>query len=123
LLGLPNAWHRKPIGDNVLIAWNATREARRAVADAMIFLVTAKAVTVLLVDAGKSYRHGEEPGADIAMQVSSLNRLRRLTGVLLSGYHVVDASCSDGASGSAQPIADRSCDRRPHRPIRVARFG
>jgi nucleotide-binding universal stress UspA family protein len=38
--------------------------------DALIFLVAAKAVTVLLVDPGKRHRHGGEPGADIAVQLA-----------------------------------------------------
>ena len=70
LLVLPNAWHGKTIGDNVLIAWNASREAQRAVSDAMTFLVAAKAVTVLLVDPGERRRHGEEPGADVALRLA-----------------------------------------------------
>jgi nucleotide-binding universal stress UspA family protein len=70
LVVLPNAWHGKAIGDKVLIAWNASREARRAVSDALSFLVAAKAVTVLLVDPGNRHRHGEEPGADIALQLA-----------------------------------------------------
>jgi nucleotide-binding universal stress UspA family protein len=70
LVVLPNAWHGKTIGDKVLIAWNASREVRRAVSDAMSFLVAAKAVTVLLVDPGKRDRHNEEPGADIALQLA-----------------------------------------------------
>jgi nucleotide-binding universal stress UspA family protein len=40
------------------------------VSDALSFLVAAKAVTVLLVDAGKRHRQGEEPGADIALQLA-----------------------------------------------------
>jgi nucleotide-binding universal stress UspA family protein len=70
LVVLPNAWHGKVIGDKVLIAWNASREARRAVSDALSFLVAAKAVTVLLVDPGKWHLYGEEPGADIALQLA-----------------------------------------------------
>jgi nucleotide-binding universal stress UspA family protein len=70
LVVLPNAWPGKAIGDKVLIAWNASPEVRRAVSDAMSFLVAAKAVTVLLVDPGKRHRHGEEPGADIALQLA-----------------------------------------------------
>jgi nucleotide-binding universal stress UspA family protein len=70
LVVLPNAWHGNAIGDKVLIAWNGSREARRAVYDALIFLVAAKAVTVLLVDPGKRHRHGGEPGADIAVQLA-----------------------------------------------------
>lgn len=38
------------IGDHVLLAWNGSREARRAVNDAMPFLVTAQTVTILVVD-------------------------------------------------------------------------
>ena len=70
LLVLPNGWPDNPIGDNVLIAWNASREARRAISDAMIFIAAAKAVTVLVVDPGKKHRYGEEPGADIALQLA-----------------------------------------------------
>jgi nucleotide-binding universal stress UspA family protein len=86
-LVLPNAWQGKAIGDNVLIAWNASREVRRAVSDAMTFLVAAKAVTVLLVDPGKTRRHGEEPGADVALQLAR------------HGAHVnVDRVTSNGSS-------------------------
>jgi nucleotide-binding universal stress UspA family protein len=53
-----------------VVAWNASREARRAIADALPLLVTAKSVTVLLVDPKKNARHGEEPGADIAHYLS-----------------------------------------------------
>jgi nucleotide-binding universal stress UspA family protein len=70
LLVVPNAWQGKAIGDNVLIAWNASRQARHAVSDAMPFLVAAKAVSVVVVDPGKRNRHGEEPGADIAVQLA-----------------------------------------------------
>ena len=70
LLVLPNAWLGEAIGNNVLIAWNASRKARRAKSDAMPFLVDAQAVTTLVVDPSRSRRHGEEPGADIALQLA-----------------------------------------------------
>jgi nucleotide-binding universal stress UspA family protein len=70
LVVLPNAWHGKAIGDKVLIAWNASPEARRAVSDALSFLVATKAVTVLLVDPGERRRHGGEPGADIVLRLA-----------------------------------------------------
>jgi nucleotide-binding universal stress UspA family protein len=70
LLVLPNAWQGETIGNRVLIGWNASREARRAISDAMAFLVDARAVTILLVDASRGRRHGKQPGADIAMQVA-----------------------------------------------------
>jgi nucleotide-binding universal stress UspA family protein len=69
LLIVPNAWRGETIGDNVLIGWNATREARRAVSDAMAFLVAAESVTVLVIDQGGSRRYGESPGDDIAQHL------------------------------------------------------
>ena len=66
---LPDSWHGSAV-EHVVIAWNASREARRAVADALPLLVAAKSVTVLLVDPGKNSRHGAEPGADIAHYLS-----------------------------------------------------
>ena len=68
LLVLPNAWLGEEIGNNVLIGWNAGRKARRGISDAMPFLVDARAVTTLVVDPSKGHRHGEEPGADIALR-------------------------------------------------------
>jgi nucleotide-binding universal stress UspA family protein len=66
LLIVPNAWEGETIGDKVLIGWNASREARRAVSDAMAFLVAAESVTVLVVDRSGNRRYGESPGDDIA---------------------------------------------------------
>jgi nucleotide-binding universal stress UspA family protein len=51
----------------ILVAWNPTREAIRAVADALPLLVRAEAVEVLVVDHQRHQgSHGQEPGADIA---------------------------------------------------------
>jgi nucleotide-binding universal stress UspA family protein len=69
LLIVPNAWNGETIGRRILIGWNATREARRAVSDAMVFLVTATSVTVLVVDPLGHHVHCEEPGAEIARQL------------------------------------------------------
>jgi nucleotide-binding universal stress UspA family protein len=46
VLILPNDWKPAPIGENIVIAWNASREATRAVHDAMPLLVKAKKVTI-----------------------------------------------------------------------------
>ncbi|KAH2839966.1 hypothetical protein KXW36_001559, partial [Aspergillus fumigatus] len=53
---------------HVVVAWNASREARRAIADALPFLVGALSVTILVVDPQKNPRHGEEPGADVVVE-------------------------------------------------------
>src|SRR5580704_1585214 len=55
----------------ILVAWNATRESIRAVADALPLLVKAKAVQVLVVDHERNQAgHGQEPGADIARHLT-----------------------------------------------------
>jgi len=54
-------------GKNILLCWNASREAARAAADAMPFLTAAEKVVVLAIDAKPSAKgHGAEPGADVA---------------------------------------------------------
>jgi nucleotide-binding universal stress UspA family protein len=62
---LPETWSGSST-EHVVVAWNASREARRAITDALPFLVDAQAVTILVVDPQKNPRHGEEPGADVA---------------------------------------------------------
>ncbi|MGZ5870679.1 MAG: universal stress protein [Bradyrhizobium sp.] len=66
---LPGSWTGS-VTEHVAVAWNASREARRAIADALPFLVSAQSVTILLVDPQKNPRHGEEPGADVALYLS-----------------------------------------------------
>ncbi len=46
ILILPQDWAYGPVGVNVVIAWNASREAARAVHDAMPLLENAKKVTI-----------------------------------------------------------------------------
>ena len=54
-----------------MIAWNASKEARRAIADALPLLSTARAVKIIVVDAARTPdRHGQEPGADIALHLA-----------------------------------------------------
>jgi nucleotide-binding universal stress UspA family protein len=55
----------------ILVAWSATRESIRAVADALPLLARAKAVEVLVVDHERNRGgHGQEPGADIARHLA-----------------------------------------------------
>lgn len=61
----------RTLGSHVLIAWNASREATRAVNDAMPLLQRAKKVTVLAVDPKRGIEaHGEIPSADIALHLA-----------------------------------------------------
>jgi len=68
---IPHVGEFKTIGRNVLVCWNASREAARAVTDALPFLQRAAKVTVMSVDAHPSLTgHGELPGADISLFLS-----------------------------------------------------
>jgi len=69
MLIVPYAFRPTAPGGHVVVAWNAGREAARAVADAMPILETADKVTVLSVNPDP-YSMGDEPGADIALHLA-----------------------------------------------------
>jgi nucleotide-binding universal stress UspA family protein len=67
LLLVPYIGKVKTLGSHVLVAWNASREATRAVTDALPLLKRAKKVTVMVVrPRADAKAHGDVPGADIA---------------------------------------------------------
>jgi nucleotide-binding universal stress UspA family protein len=71
VLVIPYAGDYKTVGRRALIAWNASREATRAVADAMPLLSGAERVTILAARPRKGPKgHGDVPGADIAMHLA-----------------------------------------------------
>jgi nucleotide-binding universal stress UspA family protein len=70
LLIVPNPWDGPTIGNKILIGWNASREARRAISDSMTFLVAAKSVTVLVIDPLGRPQYGEEPASGIARNLA-----------------------------------------------------
>jgi nucleotide-binding universal stress UspA family protein len=71
VLVVPYAGHFDSIGRRVLVAWNASREAARAVSDAMPLLAAAELVTVLTIDPREGPNgHGEIPGADISLHLA-----------------------------------------------------
>lgn len=71
VLVVPYVGTFEQIGQRVLVAWDASREATRAVNDAMPLLVAASSVTVITVDAEQTHgRHGKVPGADIALHLA-----------------------------------------------------
>jgi nucleotide-binding universal stress UspA family protein len=75
ILVVPYAGSWKEIGRRVLVGWDASREATRAVNDAMPLLAGAQTVTILAIDpadgpADHGAGHGEVPGADIALHLA-----------------------------------------------------
>jgi nucleotide-binding universal stress UspA family protein len=68
VLVVPSIYRDAPVGRHALVAWNASREAARAVRDALPLLAGSSHVHVLtLGPAGPGNGHGEDPGADIAL--------------------------------------------------------
>jgi nucleotide-binding universal stress UspA family protein len=67
VLVVPTGWKNKSIGRTVIVAWNGSREASRALADAMPLLEKAKKVEIFT--AGKD-DIGDLPGADIAAHLA-----------------------------------------------------
>jgi nucleotide-binding universal stress UspA family protein len=70
LLIVPNDWAGETIGDQIVIGWNASPEARRAVSDAMCFLVGARAATALIVDPDGCKLLGKDFGCDIGQHLA-----------------------------------------------------
>ncbi|SFU99209.1 universal stress protein [Pseudoduganella namucuonensis] len=71
LLVLPYAGRHEHVGSHVLVAWDGSMEATRALACALPLLRDAALVSVVVFNPGEGDGvHGEQPGADIAMYLS-----------------------------------------------------
>lgn len=71
VLVVPYAGSFSTIGQRVIVAWNGSREATRAVHDALPVLRGAKLVHVIAVNpTGGMAGHGDVPGADICLHLS-----------------------------------------------------
>ncbi len=77
-------------GEHVLVAWNASREATRAINDAMPILRAASKVTVLAINPRHGiHGHGDVPAADIALHLAR-------HGVKAEAAHTVSGNIPDG---------------------------
>jgi len=71
VLAVPYPGNFKSIGKRVLVGWNASREASRALHDALPLLAKAGSTCVFLANPKSVLgTHGEEPGADIARHLA-----------------------------------------------------
>ncbi|SFB83101.1 universal stress protein [Massilia yuzhufengensis] len=68
VLVVPPAYAGAPIADTVVIGWDGSMQALRAIGGAMPILTRARDVRLALVNPDlQSGLHGEEPGADMAL--------------------------------------------------------
>ena len=71
VLLLPSNWHGPPALDNVLVAWDASKEAARALSCAAPIVDQAKSITVAIVDPEPGqHGFGEDPGTEVATILS-----------------------------------------------------
>ncbi len=84
VLVVPHAGAFPVIGEKVLVSWNASREATRAVNDALPILRAAREVSVLSINPRRNgvNGHGDVPGADICAHLAR-------HGVKATAEHVV----------------------------------
>lgn len=90
VLAVPYAGTFEAVGGYVLVAWNASREATRAVNDALPLLRLAKKVTVLAVNPKRGVEgRGDVPAADIVLHLAR-------HGVMAEAAHTIATDISEG---------------------------
>jgi nucleotide-binding universal stress UspA family protein len=71
VLIIPPTYGKEPVFKRIVIGWDASREAARAVGDAAAFVDNAETVTIVTVDASpRTLGLGEVPGADLAAHLA-----------------------------------------------------
>lgn len=74
VLVAPRGWRGGPLGERVFVAWDASREAARAVHDALCLIRPGADVCIVTIDAEpRPMGHGENPGIDIATHLARHN--------------------------------------------------
>ncbi|RTQ87516.1 universal stress protein [Stenotrophomonas maltophilia] len=67
MLLVPSHWKGTHVGQRIVVAWNASKQARRAITDALPLLAHAQQVHLLMVDAAT---FDTTPGAEMARHLS-----------------------------------------------------
>jgi nucleotide-binding universal stress UspA family protein len=102
LLMVPYIGAPATIGRRVVVAWDASREAARAVSDAMPILERADSVVVVSINPkGKPLGHGEVPGTDIGAHLAHHNVNVEVERVAAGELSVGDALLSHVAARGA----------------------
>lgn len=99
VLVIPYTGASENIGKNIILGWDGSREAARALKDALPFMQRADKVHVLVVNPeSRGDAHGELPGADIATHLAR------------HGMNVELATEHTGAVDPANLILSRAAD-------------
>lgn len=93
------------VGQNVIVAWDASRLATRAVNDALPILQAAKKVTIIALNPhGGDQGHGEMVSADIALHLARHGVKAEATYVHVDDIEVGDMLLSRAADAGADMI-------------------
>lgn len=100
VLVVPYAGRFPRVGTRVLVAWNAGREAARALTDALPLLKRAGSVEVVAFEPQRAgAAHGAEPGADIALYLArhgvKVSAARQQAGIDIGSQILSRAADSD----------------------------
>jgi nucleotide-binding universal stress UspA family protein len=89
--------------DRIMVCWDGSRNAARAINDAMPFLARAKAVDVVTISTGKD-RSGEIKGVDIAQHLSRHGLNVELRAINAGDVDIPNVILSDAADRDADFI-------------------
>jgi nucleotide-binding universal stress UspA family protein len=105
VLVVPYVGSYPTVGEEVLVSWDASRLATRAVNDALPFLKMAKKVHVLAINpAGGSESHGDIPCADICLHLARHGVKAEASSLRAEDLAVGDAILSRAADFGADMI-------------------
>lgn len=99
VLVVPRKQQKPFSAKRILVAWDGGRAAARAIGEARSLFAHADLVEAVVVDSGKSKKHGDLPGADLARHLARHGKkveLRRL--VPASGESIVDVLLKEVAA-------------------------
>lgn len=105
VLLLPSNWQSTAAMDNILVAWDASREAARALSDAAPLIDQAKSITVAVVDPKPGHQgFGDDPGNDIATVLARHCSNVELATIPSSGSSIAEALLTRAADIAADLV-------------------
>jgi nucleotide-binding universal stress UspA family protein len=103
VLVVPHDWAPGRLGERVIVAWDASREAARAVSDARPILERAESVLVVSINPKSTpLGHGQLPGVDIALHLARHE--------IAAEVQVFETDRMDAGDALLSIAADRGCD-------------
>jgi hypothetical protein len=102
VLLVPTTWSGDTIGTRILMAWNRSREARRALNDALPFITAAAAVTILTVDGDRDPElFGSEAGVHVVEHLARHGARASVSNVSSDGASIANTILSQAVAAEA----------------------